>query len=118
MSGSRSAFLELETDPFAEQLADSALDAIDQGKEVSILANNTYVIKKESKPTISIPEPFLKTVYEGEEEEVFEAPQLKYFRPQLGAIDPAVIKFAQRLIVSNTVVLFTSGESHACKQLV
>ena len=43
---------------------------------------------------------------------------MKYYRPQLGAIDPAVIKFAERLIQSNTVVIFTScAGCDACKSL-
>ena len=75
MSGSRSAFVELDSDPFSTQLADQALDAIDQGKEVEVLSNNAYVIKKETNPTISIAPPSLKTVYEGVEE-VLEVPQL------------------------------------------
>lgn len=79
------------------------------------MGNNTYVIKKE--PKISIAEPTLRTVYE-EEEQVYEAPKLEYYRPQLGAIDPAVIKYVERMINSNTVVLFTSGDSTNCDSLV
>lgn len=74
MQAQKAAFLELETDPGAKtaQLADSALDAIDAGKEVSVISNNTYVIKK-NEPKVTIATPTLRTTYE-EGDELHEAP--------------------------------------------
>ena len=36
----------------------------------------------------------------------------------MGVIDPVVVNFTERLILSNTLTLFTSGDSKACKSLV
>jgi hypothetical protein len=74
MQASTSTFVELESDPGAKtaQLADSALDAIDAGKEVSVISKNTYVIKKEE-PKVTIGVPTLRTTYE-ESDELYDAP--------------------------------------------
>lgn len=108
MAAQRATFLELETDPQTKtaQLAEAALNAIDKGEEVSVLSNNTYVIKKPA-PRVKIPEPSLRTVYD-EAREKIEAPTTK--NPALDTIDPALISYAERLINSNTLVMFTSSE--------
>ena len=69
---------------------------MDQGKEVSVLSDNTYTIRKE--PTISIDPPSVRFVYEGEQDlhEPTKAPVA-----DLGLIDPAVVRFSERLISSN-----------------
>ena len=78
------------------------------------MSRNTYTIKKE--PIISIAPPSLRFVFEEDNEK----PDLeKEEEPSrdLGLIDPAIIRYVDRMISSHDFVIFGSNDK-ACKSLL